>query len=94
MGISSVQNVFPESCLSIRQWLLYNKSWIRKRGGTGCGVSYPGRSNSSRKADGIILDRPAPFIGKEAKTRRDSLELTHPITNSIITDFEGMEEVS
>lgn len=41
-----------------------------------------------------ILDRPAPFIGKEAKTRRDSLELTHPITNSIITDFEGIEEVS
>ncbi|CAH3037004.1 unnamed protein product [Porites lobata] len=40
-----------------------------------------------------ILDRPAPFIGKEAKTRRDSLELTHPITNSIITDFEGMEEI-
>lgn len=41
-----------------------------------------------------ILDRPPPFIGKEAKTKRDSLELTHPIKNSIITDFEGMEEVS
>lgn len=41
-----------------------------------------------------VLDRPAPYIGYEAKAKGDTLELTYPIKNSIITDFEAMEEVS
>ena len=40
-----------------------------------------------------VLDRPDPHIGDEAKGKKDILDLTYPIKNSIITDFEAIEEV-
>lgn len=40
-----------------------------------------------------ILDRPIPCIGDEAKAKKGVIDLTYPIKNSIITDFDGMEEV-
>lgn len=40
-----------------------------------------------------ILDRPIPCIGDEAKAKKGVIDLTYPIKNSIITDFNGMEEI-
>ena len=40
-----------------------------------------------------VLDRPAPHIGDEAQAKKGFLDFTYPIKNSIITDFEAMEEV-
>ena len=38
-----------------------------------------------------IIDRPAPYMGKEADEKK--CEITFPVKNSMITDFDGMEEV-
>jgi len=40
-----------------------------------------------------VLDRPAPYFGEEAKAKKGVLDLTCPFKNSIITDFDVMEEI-
>ena len=40
-----------------------------------------------------VHDRPAPYIGEEADEKKCELDVTYPIKNSMITDFDGMEEV-
>ena len=50
-----------------------------------------GQTKQSKQLE--VLDRPDPHIGDEAKAKKDVLDLTYPIKNSIITDFEAMEEV-
>ena len=41
-----------------------------------------------------VLDRPAAYIGEKTDPERCEIDLIHPIKNSIINDFDAMEEVS
>ena len=40
-----------------------------------------------------VPDGPAPYIGEEADEKKSELGITYPVKNSVITDFDSMEEV-
>lgn len=40
-----------------------------------------------------VLDRPAAYIGEKTDPERCEIDLIHPIKNSIINDFDAMEEI-
>ena len=41
-----------------------------------------------------LADRDDPLVGNDALDLRSNLDLTYPIENSIITNWDDMEEVS